>query len=206
MIKIKNIDTWGFEHSIRGMRNPMNSWNKSDSKNIEDKYVIGENDLDLMKRLFKAGTEHRKYLRQIMVSMDITAPLYWYKEMDTYKVGTTANSTSTMHKIHAKEFVREDFSIDNFSEKDLENFDFIIKLLNSYREEYLETKNKDVWYKLIRFLPSSYNQTRTITMNYENVFNIIHQREHHKLDEWKEFVTILKELPYIKELLGDKNE
>lgn len=206
MIKIKNIDTWGFEHSIRGMRNPMNSWNKSDSKNIEDKYVIGENDLDLMKRLFKAGTEHRKYLRQIMVSMDITAPLYWYKEMDTYKVGTTANSTSTMHKIHAKEFVREDFSIDNFSEKDLENFDFIIKLLNSYREEYLETKNKDVWYKLIRFLPSSYNQTRTITMNYENVFNIIHQREHHKLDEWKEFVTILKELPYIKALLGDKNE
>ena len=156
-----------------------------------------------MKRLFKAGTEHRKYLRQIMVSMDITAPLYWFKEFDTYRIGITENSTSTMHKIHAKEFVREDFSLDNFSEKDLGHFDFIIKLLNSYREEYLKTKNKDVWYKLIRFLPSSYNQTRTITMNYENVFNMIHQREFHKLDEWKEFVAILKELPYIKELLEE---
>lgn len=203
MIKIKNIDTWGFEHSIRGMRNPMNSWNKSDSKNIEDKYVIGENDLDLMKKLFKAGTEHRKYLRQIQVSMDIAAPLYWWKEFDTYRIGITENSTSTMHKIHAKEFVREDFSIDKLDIDDLEEFDYIIKLLNIYREKYLKTKNKDIWYKLIQFLPSSYNQTRTITMNYENVFNMIHQREHHKLDEWKEFVTILKELPYIKEISGE---
>lgn len=203
MIKVNNIDVWGFEHSLRGMRNPMNSHFKADSEYKNNQFVIGKNDLDLMKRLFKAGTEHRKYLRQIMVSMDITAPLYWFKEFDTYRIGITENSTSTMHKIHAKEFVREDFSLDNFSEKDLGHFDFIIKLLNSYREEYLETKNKDVWYKLIRFLPSSYNQIRTITMNYENVFNMIHQREFHKLDEWKEFVAILKELPYIKELLEE---
>lgn len=203
MIKVNNIDVWGFEHSLRGMRNPMNSHFKADSECKDNQFVIGKNDLDLMKRLFKAGTEHRKYLRQIQVSMDITAPLYWFKEFDTYRIGITENSTSTMHKIHAKEFVREDFSLDNFSEKDLGHFDFIIKLLNSYREEYLETKNKDVWYKLIRFLPSSYNQTRTITMNYENVFNMIHQREFHKLDEWKEFVAILKELPYIKGLLEE---
>ena len=200
MIKVNNVSVWGFEHSLRGMRNPMNSWTKSDSSFDNGDIKMGENDLGLMKRLFKAGTEHRKYLRQIMVSMDITAPLYWYKEMDTYKVGTTANSTSTMHKIHAKEFVREDFSLDKLDIDDLEEFDYIIKRLNYYRNEYLETKDKTVWYKLIQFLPSSYNQTRTITMNYENVFNMIHQREHHKLDEWREFVDILKELPYIKEI------
>lgn len=200
MIKVNNVSVWGFEHSIRGMRNPMNSWAKSDSNFDNGDIKIGETDLGLMKRLFKAGTEHRKYLRQIMVSMDITAPLYWFKEADTYKVGTTANSTSTMHKIHAKEFVREDFSLDKLDIDDLEEFDYIIKLLNNYRNKYLETKDKKIWYKLIQFLPSSYNQTRTITMNYENIFNMIHQREHHKLDEWCEFVGILKELPYIKEI------
>ena len=241
MIKIENIDIWGFEHAIRGMRNPMNSWNKSDSsyfkntifcedcekkcdeynKNIisstehygcfEDLYCIGENDLDLMRRLYNAGTEHRKYLRQILVSMDITAPLYWWKEMDTYKFVLPdpkcydTNSCSTMHKIHAKEFTMEDFSFEYLSDDVIENpVKTVIDCLNFFRGLYLQHKEKDDWYTMIQLLPSSYNQKRTITMNYENVVSIIKQRSGHKLDEWNTFVEVLKDLPYVKEIIGEQ--
>ena len=231
MIKVENIDVWGFEHAIRGMRNPMNSWDKSDSDfdvqyydddgNETNYYVVelGENDLDLMKRLYKAGTEHRKYLRQIFVSMDITAPLYWWKEMDQYRINVTTNSCSTMHKIHAKEFTLGDFSCEYLTDETtnayykVEEGDVCISgvsaytwmtetvaVLNAYRKLYLDTKDKKYWWQLIQLLPSSYNQKRTITMNYENVMTIIKQRTGHKLDEWNEFVKILKELPYIKEI------
>lgn len=211
MIKVEEVDVWGFEHALRGMRNPMNSWAKSDSikcytnadcqhlcKNEPCGWCIGENDLYLMKKLYKAGTEHRKYLRQIFVSMDITAPLYWWKEMDTYKIGTVSNSCSTMHKIAAKEFEFDDFSCEHVMNMSL-IFD-IISELNHYRRLYIETKEKEYWWQMIQLLPSSYNQRRTITMTYENVVSIIKQRENHKLDEWVEFVEILKNLPCIKEI------
>ena len=207
MIKVENIETWGFEHAIRGMRNPMNSWDKSDSEyqsaNFCDReFIVGENDLDLMKRLYKAGTEHRKYLRQIFVSMDITAPLYWWKEFDTYKVGTVANSCSTMHKIHSKEFELDDFSHEHLNDDVIEKpFKKIIDCLNFFRGLYIQHKDKDDWWQLIQLLPSSYNQRRTVTMNYENVMNIIRQRTGHKLDEWNQFVNILKDLPYINEIM-----
>lgn len=226
MIKVEKIDVWGFEHAIRGMRNPMNSWNKSDSKNCLGKeftdctvntdkcprkdendfdydiFCIGKNDLDLMKRLYKAGTEHRKYLRQIFVSMDITAPLYWWKEFDTYKVGTVVNSCSTMHKIAAKEFELNDFSHEHLT-SELNCLEVVIVGLNYARKRYLETKSKDEWWQMIQLLPSSYNQKRTITMNYENVVTIIRQRSGHKLDEWRNFVDILLQLPYIRGIIGD---
>ena len=211
MINIENVSVWGFEHAIRGMRNPMNSWDKSDSEWIihtpeyvhlsEAEYIIGKNDLDLMKRLYKAGTEHRKYLRQIFVSLDITAPLYWWKEFDTYKVGTVANSCSTMHKIAAKKFELDDFSHEHLCEGALIILEKLIYSLNTFREAYLDTSNKDHWWQMIQLLPSSYNQRRTITMNYENVFNIIKQRSGHKLDEWNIFVEKLKQLPYVESLL-----
>ena len=223
MIKIENIGVGGFEHAIRGMRNPLNSWDKSDSfscnvnlcssckqnhnghcsySNEPDGFHVGENDLALMKRLYKAGTEHRKYLRQIFVSVDITAPLYWWKEFDTYKVGTVANSCSTMHKIAAKEFELDDFSHEHLSYEDncLYFLGQTVDVLNQCRDLYLETKDKKWWWQLIQLLPSSYNQRRTITMNYENVVTMIKQRTGHKLDEWNDFVEILKELPYIKEI------
>lgn len=197
MIKVENIDVWGFEHAIRGMRNPMNSWAKSDSRTCGFDTVIGSNDLDLMRRLFKAGTEHRKYLRQIFVSMDVTAPLYWWKEADTYKVGTVANSCSTMHKIMDHAFTADDFS---FEDEDDEDIQKILAILNKYRNAYLDSKNKQDWYSVIKFLPEAYNQKRTLTMNYENVFTIIRQRSGHKLDEWNVFVGILKNLPYVREI------
>lgn len=228
MIKVENIDIWGFEHAIRGMRNPMNSWEKSDSYFSEGNHAIGDNDLALMKKLFKAGTEHRKYLRQIMVSMDITAPLYWWKEFDTYKVGTVANSCSTMHKIAEKEFTLEDFSCEHLiNAKEVMEYDFndervqivlaattisgeianytpmgflrmTCDVLNHFRNAYLKTKDKLYWWQMIQLLPSSYNQKRTVTMNYENVVTIIQQRTGHKLDEWNNFVDILKELPLVE--------
>lgn len=223
MIKVENINTWGFEAAIRGMRNPLNSWDKSDSDygceiDLCDKcinsynnceaaykyYVIGDADVALMQKLFKGGSEHRKYLRQIFVSMDIVAPLYWWKEYDTYKVGTVANSCSTMHKIHAKEFTLDDFSVEHLDGWSLEHFKGTLDLLNKYRYDFIETKDKDYWWQMIQLLPSSYNQRRTITMNYENVVNMIHQRENHKLDEWRSFVEELKKLPYIKAIMGLK--
>ena len=239
MIKVEHIEVFNFEGAIRGLRNPMNSWSKSDSHHCNweisescDKcgkldadntgmcesskgfYRIGENDLDLMRRLFKAGTEHRKYLRQIFVSMDITAPLYWWKEADTYKVGTVANSCSSMHKIAAKEFTLYDFSCEHLLVS--EKLETIIRWLNDYREMYVNwddnsvhvddygnvVKKKDIWWQMIQLLPSSYNQKRTVTMNYENVFTIIRQRTGHRLDEWNKFVEILKTLPYVKEIGG----
>lgn len=210
MIKIEKIDVWGFEHAIRGMRNPLNSWEKSDSfdhmnfyaddKKVEAEF-IGKNDLELMKRLYSAGTEHRKYLRQIFVSMDITAPLYWWKEFDTYKIGTVSNSCSTMHKIHSKEFTLDDFSTDHLTDINLIWMQGIVDLLNSNRERYLETKDKNDWWQLIQLLPSSYNQKRTITMNYENVVSIIHQRSGHKLDEWNDLIHEFYKLPYINEII-----
>jgi len=213
MIKVENIDVWGFEHAVRGMRNPMNSWDKSDSEwriytpeyphLSEAKYEIGKNDLDLMKRLYKAGTEHRKYLRQIFVSMDITAPLYWWKEMDTYKIGTVANSCSTMHKIAAKEFELDDFSHEHLLPISESVLDTVIRELNSFRGLYLTHKDKEHWWQMIQLLPSSYNQKRTVTMNYENVVTMIRQRTGHKLDEWREFVALLHGLPYVAEIIDE---
>ena len=230
MIKVDKINIWGFEHAIRGMRNPMNSWKKSDSEFLNCGYLedvgnntcedcifgredmpdscfnsgyfvrIGPNDLELMKKLYKGGPEHRKYLRQIMVSMDILAPLYWWKEFDTYKVGTTANSCSTMHKIHAKEFVVDDFSHDHLDEFGMAMLSNIINYLNENRRYYISTKKHEYWWQMIQILPTSYNQLRTVTMNYENVVNIINQRFSHKLTEWPEFVDILSGLPFIKDI------
>lgn len=211
MIKIEHIDTWGFEHAIRGMRNPLNSWERSDSSFGYEAYSgefvpnlkIGENDLNLMHRLYVGGQPHRKYLRQIFAVMDITAPLYWWKEFDTYKVGTTANSCSTMHKITAKEFTLDDFSHEHLLDPHGLLTD-IVTDLNSWREDYLQSKNKDYWWQLIQLLPSSYNQRRTVSMTYENVMNMLDYRGNHKLDEWREFCEILRGLPYIKEIRGEK--
>lgn len=201
MIQIGNVDVWGFEHAIRGMRNPLNSWSKSDSDT--KLLVIGEADLDLMRRLYKAGSEHRKYLRQIFVSMDVTAPLYWWKEFDTYKVGTVSNSCSTMHTIHKKEFTLDDFSCEHLLYEWQSELSNTIAMLNQAREWYLSSKDKKWWWQMIQLLPSSYNQKRTLTMNYENVVSIINQRSGHKLDEWNDFIAELKKLPYITEIMGD---
>lgn len=216
MIKVENIDIWGFEHAIRGMRNPLNSWAKSDSlafgtatiyaDNEIVAEMIGPNDLTLMKTLYQAGPEHRKYLRQIFVSMDITAPLYWWKEFDTYKVGTVANSCSTMHTIHRKEFTLDDFSHEHLDATNSVWLETTVDQLNKNRKRYLETKDKQFWWNMIQLLPSSYNQKRTVTMNYENVATIIRQRSHHKLDEWNNFIDILKELPYVKEIMEETED
>lgn len=219
MIKIEQVEYWGFEHAIRGMRNPMNSWDKSDSEwkligssTVLRMYTIGPKDLELMNKLYNAGTEHRKFMRQIFVSMDITAPLYWWKEFDTYKIGTVSNSCSTMHKITAKPFDAEDFSAEHL---DAGCFDILLNLiteLNYHRSCYLDYRargsesQKDEWWQIIQLLPSSYNQKRTITMNYENVVSIINQREGHKLDEWNILVEELKNLPYISEITKNNTQ
>ena len=221
MIKIENTEIVGWEAAIRGMRNPLNSWEKSDSKwysigiptsnpaaindkYLSQKYCIGDNDLDLMKRLRNAGTDHRKFMRMITVYVDITAPLYWWKEFDTYKVGTVANSCSTMHKIHAKEFTLDDFSHEHLY-LPLQDLRPTIDLLNTYRERYLETKDKSDWWQLIQLLPSSYNQRRTVMLNYEVLANIYKSRRNHKLDEWHVFCEWIQNLPYA-ELITDKVE
>lgn len=208
MLKVENLRTFNWEGALRGMRNPMNSWTKSDSTFDENGNIIniGENDLRLMKTLFKAGTEHRKYLRQIFVSMDITAPLYYWKEADTYKVGTTSNSCSTMHKIQSKEFTEDMFSCGHLNPDSMATLRSTIYKLNMYRTLYNKHHDKNDWWQMIQLLPSSYNQRRTITMNYENVFTIIHQRSGHRLDEWNEFVDVLKTLPYVQELLSSLDE
>ena len=212
MIKLERTSTFNLEGAIRGMRNAFNSWDQSDSGYVESMavpgkmiYEIGKNDLDLMKKLAKAGSDHRKYMRQIFVSVDITAPIYWWKEFDTYKVGTVANSTSTMHTIHKKEFTMDDFSHEHLWGKAkvlLE--EYIIPTLNDDRECYLESKNKDDWWQMIQLLPSSYNQKRTVTMNYENLVNMYHARKNHKLNEWHEFCDWIKELPYSEIITGDE--
>lgn len=250
MIKFENTEVTGWMHAIRGMRNPMNSWEKSDSKFDRDmdhgcygscpcldiEYCscceIGLNDLDLMKRLRNAGTDHRKFMRMITVYVDITAPLYWWKEFDTYKVGTVANSCSTMHKIHAKKFTLDDFSHEHLSTVEAPPFSAITKdrldgdglicltinVLNFWRERYLETKDKKYWWQMIQLLPSSYNQKRTVMMNYEVLANIYKSRRNHKLDEWVEhtveeiikdalngkfgFCDWIKTLPYSELITG----
>lgn len=204
MITITNIETWGWRHAIRGMRNPLNSWDKSDSTFNENETYIGDADLDLMRRLYRAGTEHRKYLRQIFVSMDITAPLYWWKEMDQSRIGVTTNSTSTMHTLLKQELKAGDFSIEHLTPDNAEYFFRQIDFLNSIICRYRLTKSKDDWWQVIQMLPSSFNQKRTVTMNYENVVTIIKQREGHKLDEWKMVCEAFKALPYVKEIMEDE--
>ena len=199
MIKFETNDVWGFEWAFKGMRNPMNSWDKSDSNWLFQE--IGENDLILAMKLINAGSEHRKFLRQIYVSVDITAPLYWWKEFDTYKIGTVANSCSTMHKIHTKEFTLEDFSCEHLSPPAISNLKSTIKCMNDYREEFLKDSEKHNWWQIIQLLPSSYNQTRTVTMTYENIYTMRQQRKGHKLDEWRiDFFNWSDELPHLKEL------
>jgi len=244
-MKFENTDVWGFKHAIRGMRNPLNSWDKSDSgyrwlcndsnnnkkycencncnicdETPEVEYAIGSNDLDLMHRLIKGGSEHRKFMRQIMVSVDITAPLYWWKEFDTYKIGTTANSTSTMHKLATtpitmdcfetddyngtvKVFDREPYNPDDYTD---EIWDYVIDVCETLRQRYVETKDKKYWKELIRLLPESWLQTRTWTANYEVLRNIVHQREGHKLTEWKSFIDWVHTLPYAEELIFYEGE
>lgn len=196
MITLKYADIWGFEHAVRGMRNPMNSWDKSDTFVDYDLVLLGNKDKELMKRLVHAGPSHRKFLRQIFVSVDITAPLYWWKEFDTYKVGTVSNSCSTMHKIHDKEFTLDDFSVEHLNDDVLNKpFKDIISCLNFFRQLYVQDHDKDSWWQMIQLLPSSYNQKRTVTMNYENLLNIYETRRNHKLDEWKDFCKWIERLP-----------
>lgn len=211
MIKIENIDVFGWEATIRGMRNPMNSWDKSDSFEFppdEDGIPwIGPNDLKLMQSLIRAGTDHSKFMRMINVTMDITAPLYWWKEFDTYKVGTTANSCSTMHKIHSKEFTLDDFSHEHLGDKEKQILLTTIEAMNESRDAFVtwnenyKHDKKDYWWQMIQLLPSSYNQKRTVQLNYQVLRNIYLSRRNHKLDEWQLFCSGLEELPYGKELI-----
>ena len=202
MLKVERISVMNMENAIRGARNPLNSWARMDSYYDKDgNYVLGENDLSLATRLAKAGSDHRKFLRQIMVSMDITAPLYWWKEFDTYKVGTVANSTSTMHKIQAKAFEREDFSMERMTGDAVAVMDAVIACLESERQRFNETKDKAAWHNMIQLLPSSFNQLRTVSMNYEVLINIYYARRHHKLAEWHELCAAIEALPYAKELI-----
>lgn len=207
MIKFEQIEVWGIKHAIRGMRNPLNSWERSDTVFDGDKMCLGENDIDLMTRLIRGGAPHRKFLRQIFVSVDITAPLYWWKEFDTYKVGTTANSCSTMHKIHAKEFELEDFSTEHLSPLSFSALRNLIDVMNLEREHYIACKDKDCWWQMIQLLPTSYNQKRTVTMTYENLLNMLEYRRGHKLDEWRMFCDWIFTLPYgslLKEGVGNE--
>lgn len=202
MLKVERISVMNFDNAIRGARNPLNSWSRMDSYYDESgKFILGENDLSLAMRLARAGSDHRKYLRQIFVSMDITAPLYWWKEFDTYKVGTVANSTSTMHKIQAKEFVRDDFSHDRMSESALAVLDTVIAYLEAERGKYNETKDKEHWHNMIQLIPSSYNQLRTVSLNYEVLINLYYARRYHKLGEWKTLCEAIESLPYARELI-----
>lgn len=226
MIKIENTEVMGWEAAIRGMRNPMNSWDKSDTgwyltgtpgtnpaaandKYLREKYCIGDNDLDLMKRLAKAGTDHRKFMRMITVYLDITAPLYWWKEFDTYKVGTVANSCSTMHKIAGKEFAMSDFSCEHLKPTSIKMMHDIIDILNKYRADYNNPEaeklgvKKDYWWQMIQLLPSSYNQRRTVMLNYEVLANIYKSRKDHKLDEWHTFCGWIETLPYSELITGE---
>ena len=207
MIKIERTSVMNFDNAIRGARNPMNSWAKLDSSyNENGEFVFGENDLDLARRLAHAGSDHRKFLRQIFVSVDITAPLYWWKEFDTYKVGTVANSCSTMHKIHSKEFSREDFSCDRLTPEALEALDSLIAFLEGERKKFVETKDKAPWHNMIQLLPSSFNQMRTVTLKYENLISIYYARKSHKLAEWHTLCDWIMSLPYAADLIAVKED
>lgn len=229
-MKFEETEVWGFKHAVRGVRNPMNSWDRSDSDYLitdyerhndevkieydTSQFYLGNNDIKLMQKLIYGGPEHRKFMRQIMVSVDITAPLYWFKEFDTYKIGTTANSTSTMHKLASKEITKYDFEMDDYvgvkifdkepynpDDYSDEIWDYIIDVCETLRQRYIETKDMKYWKELIRLLPESYLQTRTITMNYENLYSIVRQRRGHKLSEWKQFIDWAHTLPYSSELI-----
>ena len=218
MIKIENTDVYGWEAAIRGARNPMNSWAKSDSlwtngyvdndhvtvqsAGDYDEYQIGPADQILLRNLANAGPDHGKFLRMITVSLDITAPLYWWKEFDTYKVGTVANSCSTMHKIHAKEFTLDDFSHEHLTPLALSTLEKVVDMLNNYRADFTLTKSKDDWWQMIQLLPTSYNQRRTVLLNYQVLKSMYHARKHHKLDEWRTFCEFIETLPY-SELITD---
>ena len=207
MIKIENIDVYGWEAAIRGARNPKNSWHLMDSGYNNGEFEIGENDYDLLRRLTIAGPEHRKWNRMVTVTMDITAPLYWWKQYDTYKVGTVANSCSTMHKIQAKKFEMSDFSVEHLRSSKVMHE--VIDELNFYRDKFNKDKKKEDWWEMIQLLPTSYNQKRTVHLNYEVLGTIYHQRRHHKLDEWVEFCDTIKTLPYsefITREFGDKDD
>ena len=202
MLKVERVSVVNMENAIRGARNPMNSWARMDSYyNEKGEFVLGENDLALASKLAVAGSDHRKFLRQIIVSMDITAPLYWWKEFDTYKVGTVANSTSTMHKIRAKEFSREDFSCDRLTDDALAVLDTMISYLESERVKFNETKERAHWHNMIQLLPSSFNQMRTVSMNYEVLINMYYARKSHKLAEWHTLCAEIEKLPYADKLI-----
>ena len=208
MIKIERVSVMNFDNAIRGARNPMNSWEKSDSYyDAEGNFVLGAADLDFGHRLAVAGSDHRKFLRQVFVSMDITAPLYWWKEFDTYKVGTVANSCSTMHKIHTKAFDRDDFSHDRLDEGGLALLDATIAYLESERQKFVANKeNRQPWHNMIQMLPSSFNQMRTVSLNYENLINMYYARKTHKLAEWHTLCDVIRSLPYAKQLICIKEE
>jgi len=201
MLKIEGTRTYGWEAAVYGMRNPMNSWEMMDSDFTQDPPVLGEKDLKLAEKLARAGSDHGKYLRMIMVSFNMTAPLYLYKEFDTYKVATVANSTSTMHKIQAKEFTREDFSCEHLNPESMELLDATITMLNHFRDRFNRDHNKDDWWQMIQLLPSSFNQKRTIMLNYAVLKNIYQARKNHKLDEWHVFCRWVETLPYSELIL-----
>lgn len=214
MLKIENVEVLGWEHAIRGMRNPKNSWAKSDSGpecpygkekccgECQQNFCIGPNDKQLMMTLRNAGTDHRKFMRMITVYLDITAPLYWWKEFDTYKVGTVANSCSTMHKIADKEFTLDDFSHEHLGFQSVRVLKDTIKVMNDFREEFIKDHEKENWWQLIQLLPSSYNQKRTVMLNYEVLANIYKSRRHHKLDEWHTLCDRIESLPYSELITG----
>ncbi|MBQ7202753.1 MAG: hypothetical protein IJS03_01910 [Eubacterium sp.] len=207
MLKCERTCVMNFDNAVRGARNPMNSWGRYDSSFDENgNFVFGENDLSLAKRLCKAGTDHRKFVRMILVSVDVTAPMYWWKEYDTYKVATVANSTSTMHKITSKPFEMSDFSTDHMNEDGIKAMESIIETLEDLRLRYLETQDKTLWYTIIQLLPTSYNQMRTCTLNYETLCNIYYARRNHKLDEWHTYCDWILDLPYFKELFIQEEE
>ena len=207
MIEIERTSVMNFDNAMRGARNPLNSWNRYDSYFDENgNFVFGENDLSLAKRLCKAGTDHRKFVRMIQVCVDVTAPMYWWKEYDTYKVSTVANSTSTMHKITSKPFELSDFSVDKMNDEGIAAMEKVIETLEDLRLRYLETKDKELWYTIIQLLPSSYNQMRTCTLNYETLCNIYYARRNHKLDEWHKYCDWVLDLPYFKELFVQEDD
>lgn len=202
MIKIERTSVMNFDNAMRGARNPLNSWGRYDSYFDENgNFVFGENDLSLARRLCAAGTDHRKFIRMIFVSVDVTAPMYWWKEYDTYKIGTVANSTSTMHKITSKPFELSDFSTDHMNTEGIAAMEKVIETLEDLRLRYIETNDKKLWYTIIQLLPSSYNQMRTCTLSYENLSNIYYARRNHKLQEWHEYCDWIKSLPYFSDLL-----